>query len=105
MLFLGKEVREKMTLHDLLTTQSGGLSTQFKTLSPEERDVLVSNHLQEKEKKGNVPKRALHAAIAKAVYSQIEFITSTVRVCIASLTCFRPVSSARTFIGTLELKL
>jgi hypothetical protein len=105
MLFLGKEVGEKMSFQDLLTTQSGGLSTQFKALSPEERDMLVSDHLQEKEKKANVPKRASHAAIAKAVYSQIEFITSTVRVCIASLTCFRPVSSARTLIGTLELKV
>jgi hypothetical protein len=88
MLFLGKEVGEKMTFQDLLMTQSGGLSTQFNTLLPEERDVIVSNYLEAKEKKVNVPKRASHAAIAKAVYSQMEFITTTVCVCIASLTCF-----------------
>ena len=87
-MFSGKEVGTKMTLKNLLTTQSADLSTQFKGLLPEEKDALLSNYLQEKENKANVPKRASSAAIAKAVYSRIDLITTTVCVCITSLTCF-----------------
>ncbi len=77
-----------MTLPDLLITQLGDLQTQFKALLPDERDALVSKHLQAKENKENVPKRASQAAIAKAVYSQMQLVSATVHVCITSLTCF-----------------
>ena len=103
-MFSGKEVGTKMTLKNLLTTQSADLSTQFKGLLPEEKDALLSNYLQEKENKANVPKRASSAAIAKAVYLRIDLITTTVCVCITSLTCFWPISRAGTLIGSLELK-
>jgi len=76
-----------MTLPDLLTTQSGDLSMQYKALSPDEKDALLSKHLQEKEKE-KVPKRVSHATVAKAVYSQMQLVLAMVHVCITSLTCF-----------------
>ena len=76
-----------MTLPDLLTTQSGDLSMQYKALSPDEKDVLLSKHLQEKEKE-KVPKRVSCATIAKVVYSQMQLVSAMVCVCITSSTCF-----------------
>ena len=77
-----------MTFKKLLTTQSGNLQKEFKDLSPEARDELVSKHQQEKEDKENVPKRILNAAMLKAIYLQVECVTDIVSVCITSLTCF-----------------
>jgi len=87
-MLLGKEVGEKMTLRDLLITESGALQMQFKALSHDERDTLLNDYLQAKENKENVPKRVSQAAIAKAVYSQMQLVSTTVSVCITSLTCF-----------------
>ncbi len=87
-MLLGKEVGEKMTLRDLLITESGTLRTQFKALSHDERDMLLNDYLQAKENKENVPKRVSQAAIAKAVYSQMQLVSTTVSVHITSLTCF-----------------
>jgi hypothetical protein len=76
-----------MTLPNFLTTQSGDISAQYKALSPDEKDTLLSEHLQAKEKE-IMPKRVSHAAVSKAVYSQMGLISETVRVCITSSTCF-----------------
>ena len=87
-MLLGKEVGKKTTFQELLITDSGALKTQFKALSHDERDVVVSEHLQAKEQKENVPKRVSNAAISKAVYSQIGLVSATVSVRITSLTYF-----------------
>ena len=86
-ILIGKEDGKKMTLPNLLITQSGDLRTQYKALLPDERDMLVIKHLQEKENE-KVPKRASHTTVAKAVYSQMQLVSATVYVCITSLTCF-----------------
>jgi len=86
-ILIGKEDGKKMTLPDLLIMQSGNLSMQYKALSPDEKDALLSKHLQEKEKE-KVPKRASCTAIAKAVYSQMQLVSAVVRVCTTSSTCF-----------------
>jgi len=86
-ILIGKEDGKKTTLPNFLTTQSGDISVQYQALSPDEKDVLLSKHLQAKEKE-NVPRRVSHTAISKAVYLQMELVSETVRVCITSLTCF-----------------
>jgi hypothetical protein len=87
-MLIGREVGKKMTFQDLLTTQSGDLREEFKALSPEARDALVSKHQEEKENKENVPKRVSPTAMSKAVYSHMELVSNTVSVRITSLTCF-----------------
>lgn len=87
-LLLGIEAGGKTTLRGMLQSGTGELKTQFKALSDDARDALLSKHLEEKENKENVPKRLSQAAVSTAVYSQMELITATVSARITSLTCF-----------------
>ncbi len=87
-MLIGREVGKKVTFQKLLMTQLGDIREEFKALSPEVRDVLVSKHQQEKEDKENVPKRVSHTAMSKAIYLQVELVSDTVNVHITSLTCF-----------------
>ena len=87
-MLIGREVGKKVTFKKLLTTQSGNLQKEFKDLSPEARDELVSKHQQEKEDNKNVPKRISNTAMLKVIYSQVEHVTDIISVHITSLTCF-----------------
>lgn len=84
---LGKEDGKKTTLRELLETDLGALTTEFKALSHDERDMLFSNY-QAKKDKEHVPKKASRAAVLKAIYSQMDVVSAIVSVCTTFSTYF-----------------
>jgi hypothetical protein len=79
-LFPGKESGQKMTLPNLLKTQSEELSAEFSMLSHEQKGTLVADFLQAKAERDNVPKKISNVAIGKAVDAKLHNISSMVSI-------------------------
>ena len=54
------------------------LRAQFNTLSDNEKEALLSDYLQDKEEKGDIPKKLSNTSLSKIIDFQIRHITSTV---------------------------
>jgi hypothetical protein len=77
-IFLDKENGQKMTLPQLLKERSEELSTAFGDLSNEEKQDLLTTHLNLKEERDNAPRRLTNVAVSKAVSAKMNIIINLV---------------------------
>jgi hypothetical protein len=75
---LDKENGHKTTLPQLLKNRSEELSAAFGNLSNEEKQELLTIHLDSKEERDNTPKRLSNVAVSRAVNMKLSIITNTV---------------------------
>jgi seryl-tRNA synthetase len=75
---LDKENGHKTMLLQLLKNRSEELSAAFGNLSNEEKQELLTRHLDSKEERDDTPKRLSNVAVSRAVNMKLSIITNTV---------------------------
>jgi hypothetical protein len=78
-IFLDKENGHKTTLPQLLKGRSEELSATFGKLSNDEKQELLTKHLNSKEERDDTPKRLSNVAVSKAVSIKLNSIINMVR--------------------------